>query len=278
MKMEEDPASNLKRALDFVSTAAIRGAQFVCLPELYRTRYFPASEDSANFALAESIPGPSTDSFGALARQHRVSILLPLFERRARGLYHNSSVIVGPDGTLAGLYRKMHVPDDPNFYEKFYFAPGDTGFHAVPLPQAKVGGLICWDQWYPEAARLAALEGAEVLAYPTAIGFSAADRPVAAAQREAWQTIQRSHAIANGVFVLAINRVGVEGDLTFWGSSFIADPFGRVLAQADAEKEQILVHELDLELIDQTRHAWPFLRDRRIEAYGGITRRFGDAR
>ncbi|MHB8585031.1 MAG: carbon-nitrogen hydrolase [Thermoplasmatota archaeon] len=275
MAMEADPETNTKRALDFVARAASGGAHLVCLPELYRTPYFCAREDAANFDLAEPIPGPSTEAFSRLAREKAISIIVPIFERRTRGLYHNALVVLGPDGQIQGHYRKMHIPDDPNFYEKFYFAPGDLGFAPVATAHATIGPLICWDQWYPEAARILALEGAEVLVYPTAIGFSEADRAHWMTQRDAWETIQRSHAIANGVFVLAVNRCGVEGGLTFWGSSFIADPFGRVLAKAAVDKEEILRYTLDLSAIDATRHGWPFLRDRRIDAYSDIVRRFG---
>jgi N-carbamoylputrescine amidase len=276
MAMEPSPEANLRKAAQMVEQAARKGAQVVCLPELFRSRYFPITEDHANFELAEPIPGPSTEALGKVAAQLHLTLIAPVFERRARGLFHNSLAVLGPDGAVRGRYRKMHIPDDPNFYEKFYFAPGDQGFRAFDTPQGKVGALICWDQWYPEAARLTALAGAQVLFYPTAIGFSSADEAHAPRQRDAWRTIQRAHAIANGLFVAVVNRVGKEGDLTFWGSSFLADPFGEVLAQASEDKEEVLVARCDLGLIDKTRQAWPFLRDRRIDAYEGLTKRYLD--
>jgi N-carbamoylputrescine amidase len=276
MRMDERPDANLAKAAQLAEQAARRGAQLICLPELFRTRYFPITEDHAHFDLAEPIPGPSTDALGKLAAQHNVTIVTPLFERRARGLFHNSLAVLGPDGSIRGKYRKMHIPDDPNFYEKYYFAPGDLGFRGFDAPQGRFGALICWDQWYPEAARLAALGGAQVLFYPTAIGFSSADREHMAKQRDAWQTIQRAHAIANGVFVAVCNRVGQEGDLTFWGGSFVCDPLGEVLAQASPDKEEVLVVPCDLRAIDRTRQAWPFLRDRRVDAYQGLQQRWLD--
>jgi N-carbamoylputrescine amidase len=276
MQMASDPAANLRKAVDLAQQAARRGAQVVCLPELFRTPYFCATEDHANFELAEGIPGPSTEALGKVAASANVSILAPVFERRARGLFHNSLAVLGPDGSIRAKYRKMHIPDDPNFYEKFYFAPGDLGFKPFDTPQGKMGALICWDQWYPEGARLTALQGAQVLFYPTAIGFSEADRDVAPKQHDAWRTIQRAHAIANGVFVAAVNRVGREGGLTFWGQSFVCDPFGEVLAEASPDKEEVLVVPLDLGAIDRSRQAWPFLRERRVDAYQGIAQRFLD--
>ncbi|HEV8359315.1 MAG TPA: carbon-nitrogen hydrolase [Candidatus Thermoplasmatota archaeon] len=276
MRMERSPDANVQHAADLVGQAARKGAQIVCLPELFRTPYFPITEDHANFELAEGIPGPTTEALGKVAAAHNITIIAPVFERRARGLFHNALAVLGPDGEVRGRYRKMHIPDDPNFYEKFYFAPGDTGFKAFDAPQGKFGAMICWDQWYPEAARLTALAGAQVLFYPTAIGYSSADRAHYAEQREAWRTIQRAHAIANGLFVAVVNRVGKEGDLTFWGSSFVAGPMGEVLTAASEDKEEILLAKLDLAAIDRTRQAWPFLRDRRVDAYGGITQRFLD--
>jgi N-carbamoylputrescine amidase len=276
MRMEASPEANLKKAAQMAEQAARKGAQLVCLPELFRTRYFPITEDHANFELAETIPGPSTEALGKVAASNNVTILAPVFERRAPGLFHNSLSVLGPDGSIRGKYRKMHIPDDPNFYEKFYFAPGDLGFKAFDSPQGKFGALICWDQWYPEAARLTALAGAQVLFYPTAIGFSPADKGFAKKQRDAWRTIQRAHAIANGVFVAVANRVGQEGDLTFWGSSFIADPLGEVIAEGSEDKEEVLVAKCDLRAIDATRQGWPFLRDRRIDAYAGLQQRFLD--
>jgi N-carbamoylputrescine amidase len=288
MRIGANPEANFAAALDHVREAARRGAQLVCLPELFRTQYFCQREDLALFDLAEPIPGPSTEKLAAVARELGVAIVASLFERRAPGLYHNTAVTFDADGRIAGLYRKMHIPDDPLYYEKYYFTPGDLGFKAVDTKFGRVGALVCWDQWYPEAARLTALQGAEVLFYPTAIGWHPAEKAeYGAAQYEAWQTIQRSHAIANGVYVAAVNRVGIEhGDINgnraagqgieFWGGSFIADPFGRVIAKASHEKEEILLAEIDLGLIEETRRNWPFLRDRRIDAYGGITQRFLD--
>jgi N-carbamoylputrescine amidase len=267
----------------------------VCLPELFRTQYFCQREDLALFDLAEEIPGPSTARLAEVARECGVAIVASLFERRAAGLYHNTAVTLNASGEIAGVYRKMHIPDDPLYYEKYYFAPGDLGFQAVETAFGRVGSLVCWDQWYPEAARLTALQGAEALFYPTAIGWHPAEKAeFGAAQVEAWQTIQRSHAIANGVYVASVNRVGLEhgevklahGDISgnrsagegieFWGRSFIADPFGRIIAQASHDNEEILIGEIDLALIEETRRNWPFLRDRRIDAYAPIARRFLD--
>ena len=288
MSMGRDPEANFESAMKHIRTAAGRGAQIVCLPELFRAQYFCQREDLHLFDLAEAIPGPSTARLGALARELRVSIVASLFERRAAGLYHNTAVTLNPDGAIASVYRKMHIPDDPLYYEKYYFTPGDLGFQATDTPVGRIGTLVCWDQWYPEGARLTALQGAEVLFYPTAIGWHPAEKEeFGAAQYDAWQTIQRSHAIANGVYVAAVNRVGHEdGDvlgnraagpgLEFWGGSFLADPFGRILAKATHEKEEILVGEIDLSLLEDTRRNWPFLRDRRIDAYGPMTRRFLD--
>jgi N-carbamoylputrescine amidase len=276
MAMDASPDANLRKASQMVEQAARRGARLICLPELFRTRYFPVTQDPANFGLAEAVPGPTTEVLGKLAARHNVTLIVPVFERRAPGLFHNSLVALGPDGAVRGKYRKMHVPDDPNFYEKYYFAPGDLGFKAFDAPQGRFGALICWDQWYPEAARLTALQGAQVLFYPTAIGHGDADKDLAHKQRGAWRTIQRAHAIANGVFVAVVNRVGREGELTFWGSSFVADPLGEVLAEASEDKEEVLVATLDLKAIDATRQGWPFLRDRRVDAYQGLTQRFLD--
>jgi N-carbamoylputrescine amidase len=288
MRMGADPEANFAAAAERIEEAARLGAKIVCLPELFRTQYFCQREELALFDLSEEIPGPSTARLAEVARKARVVIVASLFERRAPGLYHNTAVTLNADGAIAGVYRKMHIPDDPLYYEKYYFAPGDLGFQAVDTACGRVGALICWDQWYPEAARLTALQGAEVLFYPTAIGWHPAEKgEFGAAQYDAWQTIQRSHAIANGVYVAAVNRVGVEhGDvlgnraegqgIEFWGGSFIADPFGRVIAKASHDAEEILLGEIDLGLIEETRRNWPFLRDRRIDAYGGITRRFID--
>jgi N-carbamoylputrescine amidase len=280
MSTTPDKLSNLEKAATGVRTAAARGADVVFLQELFASPYFCQTEDAKHFDLAEPIPGPTTEALAKAARDAKVSVVVPLFERRAPGLYHNSLVLLGPDGASLGTYRKMHIPDDPAFYEKYYFTPGDLGFRVFETPKAKVGPLICWDQWYPEAARLTALAGADVLCYPTAIGWHPAEKAeYGAAQLSAWQTIQRGHAIANGVFVVAVNRVGHEGPsdagLEFWGHSFVADPFGVVIAEA-GEGEETLVVECDLSRIEFVRRNWPFLRDRRIDAYGDITRRFVD--
>ena len=279
-KVAEDKPKTVAKTAERIREAARRGAKLVCLQELFASEYFCQSEDHAQFELAEPIPGPTTEAMAKVAKETGVSIVVPLFERRAAGVYHNSLVVVGPNGEILGHYRKMHIPDDPLFYEKFYFTPGDLGFVAVPTPAATVGPLICWDQWYPEAARLTALRGAEVLVYPTAIGWHPSEKAeYGAAQLSAWQTIQRAHAIANGVFVVAVNRVGHEGPkgagLEFWGHSFVADPFGVVLAEA-GEGEEVLVVECDLGRVEEVRRNWPFLRDRRIDAYGGIGSRLLD--
>jgi len=271
-----DPEDNLKRTVDLARRAARSGAQIVCLQELYRSEYFPREQSPRHFSLAETIPGPSTEAFSKLAAEERIVVVVPVFEKRATGLYHNSAVVIDADGKLLGTYRKMHIPDDPAFYEKYYFAPGDRGFGAFDTHYGRVGVLICWDQWYPEAARLTALSGAQFLFYPTAIGFGSADADVADVQRQAWETIQRSHAIANGVFVGAVNSVGREGQTTFWGNSFLSGPFGEVIAKAAIDKEQIVVAQADLAEIETVRHGWPFLRDRRIDAYGGLSKRFLD--
>jgi N-carbamoylputrescine amidase len=295
MSMGSDPAKNLAAAEEHIRTAAGRGAQIVCLPELFQAQYFCQREDLRLFDLAEPIPGPATTRLGALARELRVTVIASLFERRAPGLYHNTAVTLNPAGEIASVYRKMHIPDDPLYYEKYYFTPGDLGFQAVDTQVGRVGTLVCWDQWYPEGARLTALQGAEVLFYPTAIGWHPAEKDeFGAAQYDAWQTIQRAHAIANGVYVAGVNRVGHEhgevqlanGDvlgnrvdglgLEFWGGSFLADPFGRILAKASHTEEEILVAEIDPALMEETRRNWPFLRDRRIDAYAPITKRFLD--
>jgi N-carbamoylputrescine amidase len=283
MSMSARPEENTEKAAAKVAEAAKAGAEVVCLPEMYRTPYFCQKEDHASFALAETVPGPSTEALARAAKAAGVAVVVPIFEKRAPGLYHNSAVVLDADGTVAGLYRKMHIPDDPLFYEKFYFAPGDLGFKAIDVKAGRIGTLICWDQWYPEGARLTALRGASVLFYPTAIGWHPSEKAEhGAAQRSAWQTIQRAHAIANGVYVAVVNRVGHEvppegGDgLEFWGTSFFADPFGVVLAEASTDREEILVGEVSLPRIDQIRTHWPFLRDRRIDAYSGIDRRFLD--
>jgi N-carbamoylputrescine amidase len=281
MSCSRDPNENLAKAIWKIREAAGRGAQVICLQELFRSQYFCQEEDHANFALAESIPGPSTTAIGALARELGVVIVASLFERRAPGLFHNTAAILGADGEIAGLYRKMHIPDDPLYYEKFYFTPGDLGFRSFDTKFGRIGTLVCWDQWYPEGARLAALTGASVLFYPTAIGWHPSEKPEhGAAQLDAWRTIQRSHAIANGVYVAAVNRVGFEGEapkgIEFWGSSFICDPFGRVIAEASQDKEEILIAEIDPRRQERIRSHWPFLRDRRIDAYGPILNRWLD--
>jgi N-carbamoylputrescine amidase len=283
MSMSVRPAENVEKAAARVAEAAKAGAEVVCLPELYRTPYFCQKEDQALFDLAEPVPGPSTEALGRAAKAAGVTVVVPIFEKRALGLYHNSAVVLGPDGQVLGLYRKMHIPDDPLFYEKFYFTPGDLGFRAFDTPAGRIGALICWDQWYPEGARLTALQGASVLFYPTAIGWHPAEKAQhGAAQRSAWQTIQRAHAIANGVFVAVVNRVGHEippeggAGLEFWGTSFLADPFGVVVAEASTDKEEILIGEVSLPRMEEVRRNWPFLRDRRIDAYAGIDRRFLD--
>jgi N-carbamoylputrescine amidase len=295
MRMGAEPEANFAAAVRHIREAARLGANVVCLPELFRTQYFCQREDLRLFDLAEAIPGPSTARLSELARELRVAIIASLFERRAPGLYHNTAVTLNADGAIAGVYRKMHIPDDPLYYEKYYFAPGDLGFQAVDTAFGRVGTLVCWDQWYPEAARLTALKGAEILFYPTAIGWHPAEKEeFGAAQVEAWQTIQRSHAIANGVYVAGVNRVGLEhGEvkldhsdvdsnradgpgIEFFGGSFLADPFGRIIAQASQAAEEILIGEIDLGLIEETRRNWPFLRDRRVDAYAPIARRFLD--
>ena len=282
MAATPDGAENLRRAVARAEEAARAGAQVVCLPELFRSQYFCQSEDAANFDLAETIPGPSTDALGEVARKTGAAIITPVFERRAPGLYHNSAAVIDADGSIAGLYRKMHIPDDPAYYEKFYFAPGDLGFRAFDTRHGRIGTLICWDQWYPEGARLTTLRGASVLFYPTAIGWHPDEKQQhGTAQRDAWRTVQRGHAIANGVYVAAVNRVGHEKPaggkgIEFWGSSFVADPFGVVLAEASTDREETIYADVDLERIEDVRRNWPFLRDRRVDAYGGIERRHLD--
>ncbi|MEM9915654.1 MAG: carbon-nitrogen hydrolase [Planctomycetota bacterium] len=286
----DDPAQNLAVVSDMIREAAGRGATLIVTQELFKSLYFCVAEDPAAFDLAEPIPGPTTQHLGDLAKELRVSISASLFERRAAGLYHNTSVLIDPTGQIAGKYRKMHIPDDPSYLEKYYFTPGDLGFRAHPLAgtadassenenaTGRVGMLVCWDQWFPEAARLTAMQGAEVLLYPTAIGWHAEDSAEDhAAQLDAWQTVQRSHAIANGVFVAVPNRIGTEGVNTFWGHSFIADPMGRVLAEASSDQPEILTAELDLSMVEKSRREWNlFFRDRRPDAYSGLIQRWGD--
>jgi N-carbamoylputrescine amidase len=283
MSMSADPGANLEKAAARIEEAAGKGAQVVCLPELYRSPYFCQKEDQALFDLAEPVPGPSTERLSEVARKVGVAVVVPIFEKRAAGLYHNSAVVLDADGRTAGLYRKMHIPDDPAFYEKFYFTPGDLGFKAVDTRFGKIGTLICWDQWYPEGARLTALRGASVLFYPTAIGWHPAEKAQhGVTQRDAWRTVQRGHAIANGCYVAAVNRVGHEpgppggAGLEFWGTSFLCDPFGVVIAEGSTGAEEILVGEVDLGRIEEVRRNWPFLRDRRVDAYAGMDKRFID--
>jgi N-carbamoylputrescine amidase len=283
MAMSPDPDHNLQTAAARVREAAAVGATVVCLPELYRSPYFCQREDARLFDLAETVPGPSTEALGKVARDAGVVVVVPIFERRAPGLFHNTAVILDAGGEVRGLYRKMHIPDDPAFYEKFYFTPGDLGFRAFDTHAGKIGTLICWDQWYPEGARLTALQGAVVLFYPTAIGWHPHEKAeFGVAQRDAWRTVQRGHAISNGVYVAVVNRVGHEippeggPGLEFWGSSFVADPFGVVVAEASTDREEILLAKVDLARMEDVRRNWPFLRDRRIDAYGGIDKRFLD--
>ncbi len=280
-KCSESPADNLRRAIRNIEAIARKGARIICLSELFRSRYFCQVQDPANFDLAEPIPGPTTKTLGKLAKKLKVVIVASLFERRAAGLYHNTAVVLDADGSLAGIFRKMHIPDDPLYYEKYYFSPGDQGYRVFETKYGKIGVLVCWDQWFPEAARLTALKGAQIIFYPTAIGWHPNEKAAfGATQRDAWTTIQRAHAIANGVFVAVCNRVGSEksanGELEFWGSSFVSDPFGRTLALAPTGKETNLLASCDFRLIEETRRNWPFLRDRRVDSYGDITKKFAD--
>ena len=276
MSMGPDTPSNLEKAISKIKEAASKGAQLVCLPELFVSQYFCQEEDHDKFKLAEPIPGPTTEAISKAARDNNVAVIAGIFEKRARGLYHNSAAVIDRSGKLLGVYRKMHIPDDPHYYEKFYFAPGDLGFKAFETENGKLGTLICWDQWYPEAARLTALLGAQILFYPTAIGWFPEEAESTKEMQDAWETIQRAHGIANGVFVVAVNRVGKEGKINFWGSSFVSGPFGEIMAKASSDKEEVLVVKCDLSKIDTTRQGWPFLRDRRIDAYKGISSRFLD--
>ncbi len=278
------PAANLKRTLALTARAARSGANIICTQELFRSQYFCQSEDHKNFSLAEKIPGPTTNAFCQLAREHSVVVIVSLFEKRASGVYHNTAAVIDADGSLLGIYRKMHIPDDPLYYEKFYFTPGDLGFKAWQTRYGKIGVLICWDQWYPEAARLTAMQGAEILFYPTAIGWHPGEKKKSGInQHSAWETIQRSHAVANGCYVAVANRIGHEildsvgGDgIEFWGQSFVAGTSGEIIAKSGSDKEEILIMPVDLATVDTTRTHWPFLRDRRIDAYGNLTKRFVD--
>ena len=274
-----DPDANLKKTLAFADRAARRGAQIICTQELFRSQYFCQKEDHKNFKLAELVPGPTTVAFQKLAKKHKVVVIASLFEKRAAGVYHNTAVIIDADGSLLGRYRKMHIPDDPLYYEKFYFTPGDLGFKSWPTRYGKIGVLICWDQWYPEAARLTALQGAQILFYPTAIGWHPGEKKkYGERQYNSWETIQRSHAIANGCYVAVANRIGHEKlsgkGIEFWGQSFVAGTSGEILAKAGAAREEILIVPVDLASLDTARTHWPFLRDRRIDAYGNLMKRF----
>jgi N-carbamoylputrescine amidase len=274
MSCDPKPAVNLKKAIARIGEAAGKGAQIVCLQELFRSPYFCQTEDVAHFKLAETIPGPSTEALSKVARQKKIVIIASLFEKRAAGIYHNTAAVIDANGKIAGKYRKMHIPDDPLYYEKFYFTPGDLGFQSHSTKYGRVGTLVCWDQWFPEAARLTALSGAQFLFYPTAIGWLPDEAgEMNEAQHSAWETIQRAHAIANGLYVVVVNRTGPEGKLNFWGQSFVTDPFGRIIAKASADQEEVLVVECDLDRIEETRQHWPFLRDRRIDAYDGLSQR-----
>jgi N-carbamoylputrescine amidase len=279
MSCVKDKAANLQKAIEKIHEAVSKGAQIICLQELFTSLYFCDAEDYDNFLLAEPVPGPVTETLQSIAQEKQVVIIASLFEKRTQGIYHNTTAVIDADGSYLGKYRKMHIPDDPSFYEKFYFTPGDLGYRVFQTAYAKIGILICWDQWYPEAARITSLMGAEILFYPTAIGWSATqDQPTNEEQYNAWQTIQRSHSIANGVHVVSVNRVGFEQDgaMKFWGGSFISNPFGTILCQTSHDQEEVMVHEIDTDKTDRYRTHWPFLRDRRIDSYQPITKRFLD--
>ena len=283
MSMSADLGENLKKAVEFSKEAAGKGARIICLPEMFRSQYFCQSEDAALFDLAEPLDGPSAKTLSSVADETGATIIAPIFEQRAAGLYHNSLILIKPGEPIAGVYRKMHIPDDPAYYEKFYFTPGDLGFKTFDTEAGRIGTLICWDQWYPEGARLTALRGAEILFYPTAIGWHPYEKEkYGTEQREAWRTIQRSHSIANGVYVAGVNRVGHEAPvpdtpgIQFWGSTFLSDPFGVIVAEADTDNEQVVIGEVDPVRIEEVRRGWPFLRDRRIDAYADIQKRFID--
>lgn len=275
MACSPDADKNLKCAIDSIRAAAKKGAQIICLPELFLTQYFCQTEDTQKFSLAEPLPGPTSDTFSKLAKELEVVLIVPLFEKRTQGIYHNTAIVIDADGSVAGTYRKMHIPDDPCFFEKFYFTPGDTGFKSFSTRFGKIGVLICWDQWFPEAARLTCLSGAQFLFYPTAIGYQDEDAKESIQQITAWETIQRSHAISNGVFLGSVNRVARENALTFWGRSFICNPFGKVIGQAD-NKPQIVIAQCSLPEIESVRQNWPFLRDRRVDAYQGLSKLYLD--
>ena len=275
MACSSDVDKNLASAIESICAAAKKGAQIICLPELFLTQYFCQTEDTQNFSLAESLPGPTSDTFSKLAKELEVVLIVPLFEKRTEGIYHNTALVIDADGSIAGTYRKMHIPDDPCFFEKFYFTPGDTGFKSFPTRYGRVGVLICWDQWFPEAARLSTLSGAQFLFYPTAIGYQDEDAKESNQQITAWETIQKSHAISNGVFLGSVNRVARENALTFWGRSFICNPFGKVIGQAENEPE-IVIAQCSLPEIESVRQNWPFLRDRRVDAYQGLSKLYLD--
>jgi N-carbamoylputrescine amidase len=281
--MDKNPDINLEKTISFIEKAVDKGAQVICLPELFRTQYFCQSEDVINFDLAETIPGSTTDAISKVAKGKEVVVVVPIFEKRASGVYHNSLVVINSNGKILGTYRKMHIPDDPGYYEKFYFTPGDLGYKSFKTNYGNVGTLICWDQWYPEAARLTSLQGANVIVYPTAIGWHPHEKAKhGKKQFESWMTVQRGHAIANGIYVAAVNRIGLERPdeksegIEFWGQSFVADPQGEILAQASADKEDVLIAEVNLERMEKIRRHWPFFRDRRIDSYGDITTLFAD--
>ena len=275
MACSSDVDKNLASAIESICAAAKKGAQIICLPELFLTQYFCQTEDTQNFSLAESLPGPTSETLSKLAKELEVVLIVPLFEKRTEGIYHNTALVIDADGSIAGTYRKMHIPDDPCFFEKFYFTPGDTGFKSFPTRYGRVGVLICWDQWFPEAARLTTLSGAQFLFYPTAIGYQDEDAKESNQQITAWETIQKSHAISNGVFLGSVNRVGRENALTFWGQSFICNPFGKVIGQAENEPE-IVIAQCSLPEIESVRQNWPFLRDRRVDAYQGLSKLYLD--
>ena len=277
MKCNADKKTNIQKTIEEVKKAASKGAQIICLQELFASLYFCDVEDHDNFLLGEAIPGPTTDALSFVAAECNVVIIASLFEKRANGLYHNTTAVIDADGKYLGKYRKMHIPDDPGYYEKFYFTPGDLGYKVFKTKYATIGVLICWDQWYPEAARITALMGAEILFYPTAIGWAThQDEETNIEQYNAWQTIQRSHAVANGIPVVSVNRVGYEGDMKFWGGSFVSNPFGKLLYKASHEEEETVVTEIDTEKSERYRTHWPFLRDRRIDSYAPITKRYID--
>ena len=275
MACSPEADKNLTSAIESICAAAKKGAQIICLPELFLTQYFCQTEDTQNFSLAEPLPGPTSETLSKLAKELEIVLVVPLFEKRTQGIYHNTAIVIDADGSVAGTYRKMHIPDDPCFFEKFYFTPGDTGFKCFPTRYGRVGVLICWDQWFPEAARLTSLSGAQFLFYPTAIGYQDEDAKESIQQITAWETIQKSHAISNGVFLGSVNRVGRENALTFWGRSFICNPFGKVIGQAE-NKPQTVIAQCSLPEIESVRQNWPFLRDRRVDAYHGLSKLYLD--